>query len=183
MRVLLVVGSYFPELQFGGSTQKIYELGLGLVARGHEVEVVTFHSDQSVPHPQTVIEGVTVSYLPWTGRGAWRVPLRFSPLIKAIERSEVVHCFGLYSLLCAAAALSAKRIRRPYLLEPMGMYIPRGRQLLMKRIYNTLCSSWMLRGAANVIATSQTEFDELSASVMKKQLTIRHDGIRVEQFS
>jgi glycosyltransferase involved in cell wall biosynthesis len=183
MRILLVVGSYYPELQFGGSTQKIYELSLGLSARGHDVEVMTFHSDRTVPHPPVDVQGVAVEYMPWVGRGSWRVPLRLRNLRRAVRRSDVVHCFGLYSLLCGEAALCARRAGRPYFVEPLGMYVPRARRLLAKKIYNALFSSWMLRGAAGVIATSAREYDELSSAVSPGRLTLRRDGIDPQPFA
>lgn len=183
MRILLVMGSYYPELQFGGPTQKLYELSVGLVERGHEVQVLTFHSDRSTPHPPTVIQGVTVEYLPWVGAGTWRVPTTLKPLSKLIRWSDVVHCFGIYSLLCSLAALASKRAGRPYLLEPMGMYPPRGRKLLMKRIYNLLSTTAMFRAARAVIATSQMEYDGLLPAVPGERLQIRRDGIKVETFA
>jgi glycosyltransferase involved in cell wall biosynthesis len=183
MRILLVVGSYYPELQFGGSTQKIYELSLGLSGRGHDVEVMTFHSDRTVPHPPVDVQGVAVEYMPWVGRGSWRVPLEWRNLRGAVRRSDVVHCFGLYSLLCGEAALCARRAGRPYFVEPLGMYVPRARRLLAKKIYNALFSSWMLRGAAGVIATSAREYDELSSAVGPGRLTLRRDGIDPQQFA
>lgn len=182
MRILLVVGSYYPELQFGGSTQKIYEMSLGLSERGHDVEVMTFHSDQSVPHPPQNVEGIAVEYLPWAGRGSWRVPLKLSPLRRAIRRNDIVHCFGLYSLLCAEAALIARQVSRPYFIEPLGMYVPRARQIIAKKIYNVLFTSWMLSGAAGVFATSPKEFNELSGVVSRERLTLRRDGIRLQYF-
>src|SRR5688572_10454618 len=114
MKILLVMGSYYPEFQFGGSTQKLYELSIGLAERGHEIRVVTFHSDRSVSHPPTVIQGVSVEYLPWVGIGSWRIPTTLKPLFKLVRWSDVVHCFGIYSLLCSLTALISKRVGRPY---------------------------------------------------------------------
>jgi glycosyltransferase involved in cell wall biosynthesis len=183
MRILLVMGSYYPELQFGGSTQKLYELSVGLVERGHDVQVLTFHSDRSVPHPPLVVRGVKVNYLSWVGSGSWRVPINLKSLFRLIRWSDVVHCFGIYSLLCSLATAVAKRTGRPYLLEPMGMYPPRGRSLAVKRIYNLLSTGAMMKGAKTIIATSQTELDGLARAIPHKRLELRRDGIKVEMFA
>jgi glycosyltransferase involved in cell wall biosynthesis len=183
MKILLVMGSYYPELQFGGSTQKLYELSLGLVERGHDVRVLTFHSDRSIPHPPAVVEGVRVEYLPWIGTGSWRIPRKLKALVESVKWSDVVHCFGLYNLLCPLTMLSANRARRPYVLEPMGMYAPRGRNVIMKRIYNFLFTRSMMASAKAVIATSQSEMTELKGAVPSERLQLRHDGIKVETFA
>ena len=181
MQILQVTARYYPELQFGGPPQKIHALSRGLDSRGHDVQVVTLHSVQRsaqvVKH-----EVIEVHYLPWVGRGAWQVPLGTDTLAAAIHQSDVVHCFGLYNLLCPAAAYLARRAGRPFVLEPLGMYIPRARSLWAKRLYHRLFTSWMSGKAAKVIATSPSEMEELAELVEPRRLVLRRNGIDLELF-
>lgn len=182
MRILQVTSTYHPEHQFGGPPQKIHALSRGLVARGHQVHVITWHSARPHAQEQVVVDGVTVQYLPWAGRGAWRWPTTLSPLTEQVGWAQVVHGYGLYNLLVPAAACLARRPPRPFLLEPLGMYVPRVRRLRAKRLYHYLFTTWMSRQAACVIATSPAEKAELADLVDPERLALRPNGLDLAPF-
>jgi glycosyltransferase involved in cell wall biosynthesis len=181
MQILQVTARYYPELQFGGPPQKIHALSRGLQRRGHKVRVVTLHSTRRAAQGADQ-EGIEVRYLPWMGRGAWQVPLGMGTLAAAIRQSDVVHCYGLYNLLCPTATFLACRARRLVVLEPLGMYIPRARSLWAKRLYHGLFTSWMSRSAARVVAASPGEMEELAELVESRRLVLRRNGIDLEAF-
>ena len=181
MQILQVTSRYYPELQYGGPPQKIHALSRGLSDRGHGVAVVTLHSARRsgrvVEH-----EGIKVHYLPWVGRGTWQVPLSPDALSGVIRGSDLVHCYGLYNLLCPAAAFLARRAGRPFVLEPLGMYRPRLRNAGAKRLYNAAFTRRMGRHAARVVATSPGEAEEMSGLVEPQRLVLRRNGIDLEPF-
>lgn len=182
MRVLQVTVTYYPELQFGGPPQKVHALSCGLVKRGHQVQVITFHSAQPFSKKQFVVEGVEIQYLPWLGKGAWQWPRGLNKLAAAVRQADIVHCYGLYNLLCPAAAFFAIQHKRPFLLEPLGMYVPRAGRVRLKRLYHYFFTSWMIGKASKVIATAPNEADELSDLVEAQQLLIRRNGIDIASF-
>nr|NIV32543.1 glycosyltransferase [Anaerolineae bacterium] len=181
MRILQVVSRYYPELQYGGPPQKIHALSRGLAGRGYDVRVVTLHS---VRRSARVVqhEGIQVSYLPWVGKGTWQVPLGIDTLGAAVRLSDLVHCYSLYNLLCPAAAAFAHRAGRPFVLEPLGMYVPRLRRLGAKRLYHLAFTRWMGRQAARVVATSPGEAEELAELAEPGRLVLRRNGIDLEPF-
>jgi len=181
MRILQVAARYYPELQYGGPPPTIHALSRGLVRRGHQVQVVTMHSTRRASW-RASLDGIEVRYLPWLGTGTWQVPLGMSALAVAIRESDVVHCYGLYTMLCPAAAFLAERSGRPYVLEPLGMYVPRMRNLPAKRLYHLFFTSWMGRRAARVIATSPGEMEELGGLAEPQRLVLRRNGIDLEPF-
>jgi len=182
MRILQVSLNYYPEMQFGGQPQKIRALSLGLVERGHQVEVATLHSERPQARGAVDMEGVRVHYLPWAGREPWRVPHRLRDLRRLVARADIVHLYGLYNLLCPAAALLSLQLRRPYFLEPLGMYAPRARKMRAKVLYHRLFTSWMANGAARVVATSPLEARELEGLGAPGQLVMRRDGVDLSDF-
>ena len=182
MRILQVTGTYYPELKFGGPPQKIHALSCQLVKRGHQVQVATFNSERPYAKGLEQIDGVGVQYLPWIGKRTWQFPADLSTLLDAVSQADVVHCYGLYNLLCPIAALIAKRQKRPYLLEPLGMYVPRARKMRLKSIYHRLFTGWMARGATKLIATSPAEAKELSSLVDNDHLVLRRNGIDLALF-
>ncbi len=182
MRILQVAAVYYPELQFGGPPKKVHLFSCELVRRGHEVHVITFHSGQPTARHVTQYDGVTVQYVPWLGLRTWCVPQSLMPIRAAVQWAQVVHCYGLYNLLCPAAARYARRSQRPYLLEPLGMYVPRVRHRRWKQWYHRLFTGWMARMAARLIATSAAERDELSSLTTPDRLVVRANRIDLAAY-
>lgn len=182
MRILQVTSVYYPELQFGGPPQKIHALSRGLAARGHQVQVVTLAQSQRSANHQTTVEGISVQYLPWVGRGAWQAPVSWRPLVEAVRWAEVVHGYGLYNLLCPLAAWQAGRQDRPFVLEPQGMAVARTGNLPLKRLYHRSFTAYLLQQAASVIVTSPAEAADLGGATPADRLIVRRNGIDLEHF-
>jgi glycosyltransferase involved in cell wall biosynthesis len=70
----------------------------------------------------------------------------------------------------------------PYLLEPLGMYVPRARSIRAKRVYHRIFTERMARGAARVIATSPAEAKEMEGLIDKKRIVLRRNGIDLAPF-
>lgn len=183
MRILFVTPYYFPELKFGGPPKRIHAISRALVGRGHDVRVVTFQSEQPRSRHQEEFDGIPVQYVPWLGRSLRQVPVRIAELNEQIREADVVHCYGLYNLLGPLTAALAIRHRKPYLLEPMGMYVPRVANVGWKKLYHFAFTSWVARKAAAVVATSPLERDELSLLTNDSQLVVRRNGVDLAEFS
>lgn len=180
MRILQVM--IYGELKYGGPPQKIFALSDGLVKRGYEVQIATFHSERPRGSQYKNSNGVEVRYLSWIGRGLWQIPTDVKKLRAMVRQSDIVHCYGLYNLLCPLAILLARFASRPYILEPLGMYVPRARSLRGKALYHRLFTSKMARDAARVVATSGQEADELSSLVESEKLVVRRNGIDLSLY-
>jgi len=128
------------------------------------------------------VNGVKVRYVPWIGRGTWQLPLAPIAMWEAVRWADVVHLFGLYNLLCPFAALVSRRMGVPYLLEPLGMYVPRARSIRAKRLYHRIFTERMAQHAARVIATSPAEEKELAGLGDKKRIVLRRNGIDLAPF-
>ncbi len=182
MRILQVTLSYYPESQFGGQPEKIRALTKGLRERNHEVKVVTTHSDRAFTH-QRDIEGIEVQYLSWCGRGTYRILRSVRPLRRLVQWADVVHCYGLYNLLCPLAALWAYQMARPCIIEPLGMYAPKINSIRAKRLYHRIFTTSMVKQAARVVATSAIEIEELQTLEIGKRLVLRRDGVDIREFA
>lgn len=182
MRVLFVTPYYYPELEFGGPPKRLHALARELVGRNHVVRVATFDSRDRTRHDEAIYDGVEVTYLPWRGSLRHRVPTSFHSLKVEIEEADVVHCYGLYNLICPAAVRLSRKYRRPYLLEPMGMFVPMQRNIAAKQIYNAIVTKWMARHASAIVATSAREAEELAGLGMRTTITVRRNGISAAEF-
>jgi glycosyltransferase involved in cell wall biosynthesis len=194
MRILNVTASYEPFLEFGGPPVKVHALSEGLAKRGHSVTVLTpdwgleqrLRKNESLAAERNPFgrqrdqNGVRAIYLPtWLRRRA----LSWNPAVKRFCRArlqefDVVHIFGLYDLLGPSVAKACRARGLPYVVEPIGMFLPIVRNIWPKRMYHALLGRRLLRGAAAVIATSEQEAEELSSGgVPPSKLTLRRNGV------
>src|SRR6266404_2509251 len=197
MRILNVTETYAPFLEFGGPPVKVRALSEGLARRGHTVGVLTadwgFEKRMQSEAAKTAAErspfgwrsnenGVQAIYLPtWF---QYRT-LSWNPAVKRycrarLQNFDVVHIFGLYDLLGPAVA-GACRVRKiPYVLEPIGMFVPIVRNFLLKAFYHFAWGRRLFEGASAVIATSDQEAKELVAGgVPGRKIVLRRNGVEI----
>ncbi|PYU74952.1 MAG: hypothetical protein DMG49_03805 [Acidobacteria bacterium] len=197
MRILNVTETYAPFLEFGGPPVKVRALSEGLARRGHQVTVLT--ADWGLEKRlQTQEEKITAERSPFgwrrneNGVQAIYVPtwLRYrrvswNPAVKRycrarLQNFDVVHIFGLYDLLGPAVAAASRKRSRPYVLEPIGMFVPIVRNLWLKRMYHALWGRRLLEEASAVIATSDQEAEELVAGGLPPtRVVLRRNGVEV----
>jgi glycosyltransferase involved in cell wall biosynthesis len=194
MRILSVTESYTPFLEFGGPPVKVSALARGLAGRGNQVTVLTadwgIRASKSAagtiqaergPLGWTRVEdGVTAIYLPtWLRYRA----LSWNPAVREFCRTrlqnfDVVHIYGIYDLLGPAVAKKCLKRKIPYVLEPIGMFVPIVRSLRLKRIYHALFGRKLFEGASAIIATSEQEVEELArGGVEREKIVVRRNGV------
>jgi glycosyltransferase involved in cell wall biosynthesis len=197
MRILSVTQSYAPFNEFGGPPVKVEALATGLAQRGHEVTVLTadwgFESraaggDNAGEGKRSAfgwtreVNRVQSIYLPtWFHYRA----ATWNPAIARYCRArlasfDVVHIFGLYDLLGPAAARECRKQKIPYVVEPIGMFVPIVRNIFLKRVYHAQWGKEMLGGAAAVIATAEQEVEELAGGgIPRSKIALRRNGVVV----
>jgi glycosyltransferase involved in cell wall biosynthesis len=192
MRVLKVVQSYFPFQDRGGPVVKVRALARGLAKRGQQITVLTadlgfgknYASDVKIQRCQwgwqAQEDGVETIYLPTVAH--YRA-LTLNPRVVAfcrasISQFDLVHLYGLYDLLGPAVSFFCRRSRIPYVIEPMGMYRPIDRSFWMKRLWHWSLGDVYWRNAAQIVATSEMEQQELvEDGVPAEKAVIRYNGI------
>lgn len=195
MRILNVSQSYAPFFEFGGPPVKVRALAEGLAARGHAITVLTAdwgldrrlqqlpnepHAEQYAFGRKRKTGGVTAIYLGnWLHYRAasWNPALtRF--LRARLQEFEVVHIFGLYDMLGPGVAAACREEKIPYVVEPIGMFVPRVRNLCLKRMYHRFLGREMIAGASAIIATAEQEQSELIAGgIPKEKIVLRRNGV------
>jgi len=199
MRILNVTETYAPFLEFGGPPVKVRALAEGLARKGHQVTVLTadWGLDKRAADAR---EKNTVERTPFGWRRkenkveAIYLPtwlhyrqVSWNPSVKRFCRRrlgdfDVAHIFGLYDFLGPAVAAGCRKLAIPYVVEPIGMFVPIVRNLRLKRIYHRLWGSAMLQGASAIVATSEQEIEELaSGRIPKEKIVIRRNGVEAPE--
>lgn len=197
MRILSVTQSYAPFYEFGGPPVKVEALANGLTQRGHEVTVLTADWGFELRRHMQPGAGVAKrSAFGWTQKsnGVQSIYLKtwfryraatWNPAVRRYCRAqlatfEVVHIFGLYDLLGPSVASECRTRQIPYVIEPIGMFVPIVRNIFLKRIYHAQWGKEMLGGAAAVIATAEQEVEELAAGgISREKIRLRRNGVVV----
>jgi glycosyltransferase involved in cell wall biosynthesis len=199
MRLLHVTQSYYPFLDRGGPTVKVRALACGLASLGHAVTVLT--ADLGFDEAKRQIAGAAlmrwgfkaseknVEAIYLRTRARYR-SLTWNPGVAAFCREQLggfdlIHIYGLYDLIGPRVASGCRRLARPYVLEPMGMFLPIVRSIGMKRLYHGTLGGGLLRGASRLIATSEQERQELlEGGIADSKIVVRRNGIEMpRQFS
>jgi glycosyltransferase involved in cell wall biosynthesis len=194
MRLLNVTQSYYPFMDKGGPTVKVRALARGMAAAGHSVTVLTADLGfdpakqefaNALPSRwgfEATEDGVEVIYL--RTNASYRAQT-WNPGVsdfckERLASYDVVHIYGLYDLLGPHVAQACRRISLPYIVEPMGMFQPIVRNILMKRVYHAFLGRQMLGGAARLVATAERERAELLAGgIPDHKIVVRRNGIDV----
>jgi len=195
MRILSVTQSYAPFYEFGGPPVKVEALANGLAQRGHELTVLTadwgFEARQASPEIAVTTKrspfgwtrstkGVESVYLPTWFRyrsATWNPAINRFCRVR-LQDFGVAHIFGLYDLLGPAVARECRARKIPYVVEPIGMFVPIVRNFFLKRLYHDWWGKEMLDGAAAVVATAEREAEELAAGgIPRSKITLRRNGV------
>jgi glycosyltransferase involved in cell wall biosynthesis len=192
MRILMAVQSYFPFQDRGGPVVKVRALARGLAQRGHRVTVLT--ADLGLRR----LNGSAIKFqpCPWGWRaeedGVEAVYLSTLANYRALtvnpdvigfcgttlRHFDLVHFYGLYDLLGPAVSYFCRRQGIPYVIEPMGMYRPIDRSFRMKRVWHRSLGDSYWSHAAQIVATSEMEEQELlQDGVPAGKLVVRYNGI------
>jgi glycosyltransferase involved in cell wall biosynthesis len=195
MRILNVTQSYAPFFEFGGPPEKVRALSEGLVKLGHEVTVLTADwgldrrlaelpgeppAENSPFGKRREVRGVQAIYLAnWFHyRAASWNPALSRYLRARLQNFDIVHIFGLYDLLGPRTASAAQKLNIPYVVEPIGMFVPIVRNVFLKRVYHLFWGKRMLHNAAAIVATAEQEKSELIAGgIPADKITLRRNGV------
>jgi glycosyltransferase involved in cell wall biosynthesis len=180
LRILLAIPAYWPAHAFGGPVVVARELVLRLVARGHDVEVVTTTLREVGERPGRrtrveTVDGARVIYLATPLRYRWMAVTPTLPVVlRRLGRPDVAHVIGFRDPVTTGVAAWCRARRIPYVFEPVGMFKPRLRKVVLKRAFDSTVTRGVVPGAKLVIASSPRERDDLLAGgIDRSRIRIR----------
>ena len=159
------------------------ELVRRLVAHGHTVDVLTTTIVDLDRRPSArssidVVDGATVHYLATPLRYRWMGITPTLPLALArAHRPDAVHVFGFRDPVTTCTAAWCRIARVPYVFEPLGMFQPRLRKVLLKRALDATLYRGVAHGAAAVVVASEREGnDVIACGVDPAKVHVRGNG-------
>jgi glycosyltransferase involved in cell wall biosynthesis len=183
LRILFAAPAWAPSRAFGGPVVAAGELVRRLVARGHDVHVLTttivdLEHRPAARSSTAVVDGATVHYLGTPLRYRWMGITPALPVALArLRRPDVVHVFGFRDPVTTGTAAWCRIARVPYVFEPLGMFQPRLRKVALKRALDSTLYRGVARGAAAVVVASERERNDVVAcGVPAEKVYVRGNG-------
>jgi glycosyltransferase involved in cell wall biosynthesis len=183
LRILFAAPAWAPSRAFGGPVVAAGELVRRLVARGHTVDVLTTAISDLDTRPAIrstvgIVDGANVRYLATPLRYRWMGITPTLPIALArSQRPDVAHVFGFRDPVTTVVATWCRLARVPYVFEPLGMFEPRLRKVLLKRILDATVFRGVARGAAAVVVASERERDAVvECGVPAGKVRVRGNG-------
>jgi glycosyltransferase involved in cell wall biosynthesis len=163
LRILFAAPVWAPSRAFGGPVVAAGELVRRLVAHGNVVDVITTTINDLETRPALrssfgAVDGATVRYLGTPLRYRWMGITPTLPVeLARLPRPDVVHVFGFRDPVTTGTAAWCRIARVPYVFEPLGMFQPRLRKIVLKRALDATLYRGVARGAAAVVVASERE--------------------------
>lgn len=182
LRIVFAAPAYWPATAFGGPVPVMRALARELQALGHHVEVLTTTLSRIGERPAretriAQVDAATVRYLATPARFRW---FGITPSLRrelgALSPPDVVHVFGFRDYVSTITARWCRLHGVPYVFEPLGMFRPKLRKVLLKRALDRTLYRRVPRGAALAIAASEIERIELEAVVPRHRIAVRPNG-------
>src|SRR2546428_9938129 len=103
MRILMLADVFFPDT-IGGAGRCVYDLARFLIARGHEIQVVTRNTNDSLPETEDM-DSIQIRRFSWRKEKPWHSYRYARSMITDIlqsDRVDVIH--GFQPLICSSVA-------------------------------------------------------------------------------
>jgi glycosyltransferase involved in cell wall biosynthesis len=185
MKILHVVGSYYPAAAYGGPVVSTRGLCSALAQSGEDVTVLTTDADGAQRLPAEwrgwrEVDGCRVLY------GARWFPPDLSPGLFAAIRHQVkdcvlVHATGTYNWFLVFLAAECRRRGVPLVVSPRGSLMAAARQhrQAKKALFDLLCHRRALARVSAFHATSDEEAKAILAVLPGVDVAIVPNGVAV----
>ena len=182
MRVLNVNHTLDP-VHGGGTAERTFQMSRFLASSGVECTVLTCAAGLS-PARAAALTNVRVVAVPLLWRRFF-VPRISLPLLnELINAADIIHLMGHWSPLNAMVYWAARRAGKPYVICPAGALPIYGRSRVLKRLYNAVAGTRIVRNANACIAISPDELDHFAAyGVAAHNVRVIPNGIDPDDYA
>ncbi|MPQ71308.1 glycosyltransferase [Pseudomonas sp. MWU12-2319] len=179
MNVLHVSDFIDPALG-GGTAERTFQLAMALRRGGQECTVLC--ADYALGEQRRrALQGVNLVVLPTLFKRFLVPKVSFKQIKELVEKSDIIHITGHWSVLGALVCLFALRLGRPYVYCPAGSLRVFGRSSWLKKVYNRVVGRKMVRGAACCIAVTNLERQQFEEyGVNASEVFLLPNGIHVD---
>jgi glycosyltransferase involved in cell wall biosynthesis len=181
MNVLSVCSNFDPVMG-GGEAERTFQMARFLGLADVRCRILTIDTGLSVQRKKALGDSAVIA-LPCLSRRFYVPRVSFHHIQRLVDESDIVHLIGHWSVLNALVYWAIQRARKPYVVCPAGALSIFGRSKLLKKIYNLVVGSRIVKNATTCIAVTQAEKDYFIASgIAPEKVVVLPNGIVESDF-
>jgi glycosyltransferase involved in cell wall biosynthesis len=179
---LLNVNMSLDPVTGGGTAERTFQISRSLVKAGIECTVLTTDLGLTAERIKA-LDGVNVIALPCLLKRFYISRFSYSEIKKIVGVADIVHLMGHWTFMNALVYLAAHSLNKPYVVCPAGTLPIYGRSKFIKKLYNWVIGSKIIRNANGHIAIAVNEINQFQDyGVEINKISIIPNGINVEDF-
>lgn len=183
MKKILNVNSSLDLKLGGGTAERTFQMSRFLAKQpGVQCTVLTLNIDSSVSRALALLPARKVD-LPCLWRRFYLPSAGWRTINRLVADADIIHLMGHWSVLNLLVYWAARRAGKPYVLCPAGSLPIFGRSAILKRLYNFLVGSAIIKNAAGWIAVTASELPHFELhGVDKKKVKVIPNGVNKDEF-
>jgi glycosyltransferase involved in cell wall biosynthesis len=182
MRVLNV-NALLDAATGGGCAERTFQLSRAFAAESMTTTVLTLDVGLTDAR-RAALKDIELITLPSVNRRFLVPRFRFSDFVAAARRADVVHIMGHWTPINAIANRAARRAGTPHVVNPAGALPIDGRSTILKRVFNALVGSSLIRNAAGHVAITAAERPQFGDyGVPLERVTVIPNGVEPTEFA
>lgn len=166
----------------GGTAERTFQISRSLVKAGAECDVLILDLGLT-PERMRGLAGVNVIALPCLIRRYYVPRFSLRQIHSIVADADVVHLMGHWVFINALVYFFARRLGKPYVVNPAGSLPIYGRSKRLKRMYNWVIGKHVVRNADGHVAIVEGEVPQFEAyGIHENRITIIPNGINSEDY-
>jgi len=179
---ILNVSSTLDPVTGGGEAERSFQMSRFLHEAKIDCQVLTIDIGLDVERKGFLGNG-GVKVLPCLYRRFYVPRTSFSEIDSMVEKVDLIHLMGHWSILNALVYLSIRKCNKPYVVCPAGSLQIFGRSIWFKKIYNFFIGKKIIKNASMCIAvTADEKALFVSYGVDKDRIQVIPNGIAETDF-
>lgn len=179
---ILNVNSVLDPVTGGGTAERTLQISRALLETGMDCSIMTTDvgfSDGKLP---SLDSGRVIAYQCLFKR--FYIPrATYAEIKKEVERVDVVHLMGHWSVLNALVYIAVRAAQKPYVVCPAGALPIFGRSKILKKVYNWIIGRQIICNASSWIAITDDErlqFEDYG--IRRDSVVVISNGINPADF-
>ncbi len=167
----------------GGTAERSYQISRFLQKKGFECQILTLD-----PLPSTekidALSGVKIISLPCWNRRFYVPKPALLKIRSAVKNADIVCLNGHWTLLNLLVYFFIRQCQKPYIVTPAGALPIFGRSRILKKMYNFLGGSQLIKKAHGFVAIASNEVEHFTDyGIPKQDIIFIPNGVDPTLFS
>lgn len=179
---ILNVNSVLDPVTGGGTAERTLQTSRALLEAGVDCSIMTTDvgfADEKLPK----LDGGRVIAYKCLFKRFYIPRATYAEIKKEVERVDVIHLMGHWSVLNALVYLAARAAHKPYVVCPAGALPIFGRSKILKKVYNWIIGRQIICNASAWIAITDDERAQFEDyGVERNSVVIIPNGITLADF-